>query len=146
VPLVLDAPGEAQRLAVTCELTRRLKEDSAWCGPDDALHILDLLPSAWVARLARRAHVGRLANLIATNVRGPEVTQRLCGREIQEIYPVVPIAGRIGLGAALFSYAGSLHVGLHADAQRVTDLDKLADAISQSLQLLTQSLRLPASS
>ncbi len=134
VPLVLGARSEAERLTLTCELTHRLKTEAAWSGVDGLLQALDLLPSPLLGRIARRVSVGRLANLIATNVRGPESTQRLCGRELLEIYPVVPIAGRIGLGAALFSYAGFLHVGLHADAQRVPDLDKLTDAIGQSFR------------
>jgi hypothetical protein len=48
----------------------------------------------------------------------------------------VPIADGIGLGLAIFSYDGWLHVGLNADADRVPDLAKLRQGIDEAFAAL----------
>ena len=78
----------------------------------------------------------RIANLVLTNVPGPLEIRYLCGREVVSIDPLVPIVDGMGLGIAVLSYAGKLHVGLHADAAGVPDLDKLRLALEESFSSL----------
>ena len=72
--------------------------------------------------------LSRIANLVATNVPGPRETRYLCGSKVAAIHPIVPIADGLGLGLAVFSYDGTLHVGLNAAADLVPDLEKLRQA------------------
>ena len=52
------------------------------------------------------------------------------------IYPIVPITDGLGLGLAVFSYAGTLHVGLNTDPGLVPDLEKLGHAIEEAFEEL----------
>lgn len=54
----------------------------------------------------------------------------------EALYPIVPIAAGLGLGVAIFSYDGELHVGLNADAELVPDLDKLREGVEEAFQSL----------
>lgn len=138
VPLAVDVREEVPRLAATRAVTERLKQHAAWTGIDALLALADELPPPLVAFVGRRLGIGRLANVIATNVPGPPETRWLCGRRVEAIHPIVPIIDGIGLGIAVFSYAGFLHVGLNADADLVPDLDKLRSGIETAFAELTR--------
>ena len=136
VPLAVDPAGELARLAATRAITERLKASGAWTGIEALLELADGLPAPLVALVGGRLSMGRLANLIATNVPGPRETRWLAGARVEELRPIVPIADGIGLGVAVFSYDGWLHVGLQADADLVPDLAKLELGIEESFALL----------
>jgi hypothetical protein len=80
---------------------------------------------AVVEQAARLLGSVRIYNLIVTNVPGPAVALHLAGSRLREVYPHLPLFERQGLGVALLSYAGRLHVGITADwslGAFVTDL------------------------
>src|SRR5262245_2805352 len=139
VPLAVDPAGEVARLAATRAATERLKARGAWTGIDALLELVDGLPAPLVASIGRRLSLGRLANLVATNVPGPRETRWLCGARVEELRPLVPIADGMGLGVAVFSYDGWLHVGLNADAERVPDLPKLEQGLEEAFAALLGS-------
>jgi len=139
VPLAVDPVGEVARLAATRAATERLKASGAWTGIDAVLELVDGLPAALVATVGRRLSLGRLANVIATNVPGPQETRWLCGARALELRPLVPIADGLGLGLAVFSYDGWLHVGLSADADLVPDLEKLERGLEEAFTSLLGS-------
>jgi WS/DGAT/MGAT family acyltransferase len=139
VPLCVDLAEEVPRLAATRAVTERLKQGAAWTGIDALLAALDELPPPLVALLGSSLRVGRLANLVATNVPGPRETRWLAGRRVEALYPIVPITDGIGLGLAVFPYDGWLHVGLNADADAVPDLDKLRHGIEVAFERLARS-------
>ena len=139
VPLAVDPPDEAARLAATRAATGRLKASGAWTGIDALLELVDALPAPLVAAVGRRLRLGRLANLIATNVPGPRETRWLCGAKVEALRPLVPIADGLGLGVAVFSYDGWLHVGLNADPELVPDLEKLERGIEEAFAALLGS-------
>jgi diacylglycerol O-acyltransferase len=139
VPLCVALAEEVPRLAATRAITERLKERAAWTGLDALLGALDEAPPPLVALLGRALRVGRLANVIATNVPGPRETRWLAGHRVEAIYGIVPITDGIGLGLAVFSYDGALHVGLNADARLVPDLGKLRHGIETAFERLAWS-------
>jgi diacylglycerol O-acyltransferase / wax synthase len=140
VPLVLDATGERERLRATREATEELKMRAAWRDLDALCELAEGLPAGVVALASRRLRLAGIANLIATSVPGPRAPESFCGVPIEALYPVVPIADGIGLGVAAFSYAGGLHVGINADAERVPDVGKLGLAMEESFQALVSGL------
>jgi len=139
VPLCVDLPEEVPRLAATCAITERLKQRAAWTGLDALLGALDEAPAPLVALLGSSLRLGRLANLIATNVPGPRETRWLARHRVEALYPIVPITDGIGLGLAVFSYDGALQVGLNADAGLVPDLEKLRHGIEAAFERLLRS-------
>ena len=136
VPLAVDPEDELARFAATRAITERLKTASAWTSIDALLHHLDDLPASLVAAIGKRMRGLRIANLVATNVRGPREARFLGERAVEAIYPVVPITDGIGLGLAVLSYGGALHVGLNADPALVPDLEKLGLAVQAAFEEL----------
>ena len=73
---------------------------------------------------------------VTTNVPGPRETLYALGRELQELLPYVPIADRVRIGVAIFSYRDTLTFGLTGDYSAAPDLALLAEAIHESLDEL----------
>ncbi len=139
VPLAVHAESESERLAVTRAVTTELKQDGSSRGISILLESLELVPVPLFAWLTRHIRTLGVANLIATNVPGPREDRYLAGLRVESIYPIVPITDGLGLGLAVFSYAGGIYIGLNADAERVPDLDKLRVGIEETYQRLRTS-------
>jgi diacylglycerol O-acyltransferase / wax synthase len=79
----------------------------------------------------------RLVNLVVTNVPGPQFPLYLDGRELADIFPMVPLGSNLNLGIAIVSYNGALNFGLVGDFAVMHDLEDLADDVLVALQDLT---------
>ena len=79
----------------------------------------------------------RLVNLVVTNVPGPQFPLYLDGRELTDIFPMVPLGSNLNLGIAIVSYNGALNFGLVGDFAVMHDLEDLADDVLAALQELT---------
>jgi diacylglycerol O-acyltransferase len=82
----------------------------------------------------------RLTNLVAnktvgviTNVPGPRVPMALAGTLVTRILGWVPTTGDQPLGLCIFSYNGSVSVGIAGDAGLVPDPDRLAELIEKAV-------------
>jgi hypothetical protein len=60
--------------------------------------------------------------MVVTNVPGPQIPLFMLGARLTDLFPSVPITGRLGLGIALFSYDGKLYWGFNADWEQLPDL------------------------
>ncbi len=78
-------------------------------------------------RLALRLPHHHLST-VTTNVPGPRQPLTCLGREVAQLLPYVPIADRVCIGVAMFSYCGVLTFGVTSDLD-VTDLDVLVEGI-----------------
>ncbi len=136
VPLAVDPVEEVPRLVATRAITRQLKDTSAWAGMDALLAALDDVPPPLLALLGRSLRIRGLANLVVTNVPGPRETRYLGRARVEALYPIVPLAGDLSLGVAVFSYDGVLHVGTLADAALLPDVEKLQAGIEDAFQAL----------
>ncbi len=76
---------------------------------------------------------------VTTNVPGPRKTLYALGRELQDILPYVPIADRVRIGVAMFSYRDTLAFGITGDYRTVPDIQVLANGISQSIAELVDA-------
>jgi diacylglycerol O-acyltransferase len=79
----------------------------------------------------------RLVNLVVTNVPGPQFPLYLDGRELTDIFPMVPLGSNLNLGIAIVSYNGALNFGLVGDFGVMHDLEDLAGDLLAALQELT---------
>jgi len=130
--LPIGEPDPAGRYAKVCETTVRLKHSKQAMGAEILTRVTDWTPSTLLALGTRLAHRGLPFNLVVTNVPGPQVPLYLLGARMAEIYPLVPLFARLGLGVALFSYAGRLHWGFNADWDVVPDLHDFVRAVEES--------------
>lgn len=95
------------------------------------------LPVSWGVRLALRFPQRQVAT-VTTNVPGPRETLYALGRELQEVLPYVPIADRVRIGVAIFSYRDALVFGITGDYDSAPDLQTLADGIARSVTELLE--------
>ena len=95
-------------------------------------------PVSWGVRLAMR-FPQRQVSTVTTNVPGPRETLYALGRELQEVLPYVPIADRVRIGVAIFSYRDTLTFGITGDYDTAPDLAVLTDGITASVAELVQA-------
>jgi hypothetical protein len=55
------------------------------------------------------------------------------GRELQDVFPMVPLVKNQGVCFALMSYNGRVNFGLTADYDAMPDLDALAEDLEASI-------------
>lgn len=90
---------------------------------------------AWGMRLGLRLPQRQIST-VTTNVPGPHMTLYALGRELEEILPYVPIADRVRIGVAIFSYRDVLTFGVTADYASCPDIDVLTTGITESMNEL----------
>ena len=95
-------------------------------------------PVSWGIRLGLRLPQRSIAT-VTTNVPGPRETLYGMGCEVQEMLPYVPIADRVRIGIAMFSYRGTLTFGLTGDYDTTADLGVLARGITDGLDDLVRA-------
>jgi hypothetical protein len=93
-------------------------------------------PTTIMTQAARRQARQRMFNLVVTNVPGPQMPLYVLGRELEAIYPMVPLAENTALGIAIMSYNGTINFGLNADYDVLPDLEALADELRSSIESL----------
>jgi diacylglycerol O-acyltransferase / wax synthase len=133
--LPIGEPDPVARLhAIRVEMDRN-KATGTRRGPGAIPVLADALPAA-LHRLVTPM-VGRCAPLffdtMVTNVPLPAIPLHLDGAELQELYPLAPLAPDHALGVALSRYRNSVHVGLHACSAALPDLERLGEAVHRSV-------------
>ena len=78
---------------------------------------------------------------VTTNVPGPRQTLYALGRPAVAMLPYVPIADRVRIGVAMFSYRDTLSFGITGDYDTTPDLQVLADGIALSMEELLRDAR-----
>jgi hypothetical protein len=77
------------------------------------------------------------------DVPGPRRRLRLAGAEVQELYPVVPLAGRTPIGVGALSYAGELGITVVADRDACPDIAVFTDGLGAALADLELAAGVP---
>src|SRR5271165_4349658 len=80
-----------------------------------------------------------LANMICTNVSGPQVPLYLLGHKLLRCYPYVPIGGLLGLNVAILSYNGIAYVGFGGDVFAVPDIERFEVMLRESFAELRKA-------
>jgi diacylglycerol O-acyltransferase len=140
--LPVDVADPVERLRVVQQRIRRLRRRHVPEAGEELVEAAGLgpfPPVAWGVRLGWRLPQHHVA-LVATNVPGPASPLYALGRRMRQVLPYVPIADRVRVGIAMFSYCGELAMGLTADRATATDLEVLARGIAESLDELRESL------
>jgi diacylglycerol O-acyltransferase / wax synthase len=133
VPLPLIETDPRRRLRTIVDTTTRAKASGQSGMGDALLQALDwagVHPPAPLARLLAE-HVP--ANLVVTNIPGPQRRQFLLESELGEAFSLVPLAAGQGLGIALYSYNGVMHWGFNADRDLLPDLERFVRAVDIEL-------------
>ena len=141
--LPVDVADPVERLQAVHARIRELKYTHEPEAGGSLTSLAELGPFVAVSegiRLGLRFPQRQIAT-VTTNVPGPRETLYALGRELQELLPYVPIADRVRIGVAIFSYRDALTFGLTGDYATVPDLDVLAQAIGASFDELVCGAR-----
>jgi WS/DGAT/MGAT family acyltransferase len=141
VDLPVGEPNPRVRLARLNYAMRGVSQHSRSVGADTLIALTGFAPPTLHALGARAARglSRRMANLVVTNVPGPQVPLYAAGARMLEVFPVVPLAPGQGLSVGITSYDGCVFFGLNADRDGVGDVDVLADLIEQELADLVET-------
>jgi diacylglycerol O-acyltransferase len=141
--LPLDVDDPVARLAAV----RARLDDLKKSGESDAIHAVnqigEALPAVVVAGTVRLigATSQRSIGTVVTNVVGPPRALYCLGGSIEHIWnyaPPFPVGARTSV--SVYSYEGSLHIGITGDRKSVPDVDVLAEGIRRGVEdLLTAS-------
>jgi diacylglycerol O-acyltransferase len=141
--LPVDVPDPVDRLATIRRRIRGLRgrhEPEAGEAITEAAEYGPFPSVSWGLRLGWRLPQHQITT-VTTNVPGPRTPLYALGREALELLPYVPIADRVRIGVAMFSYRDSLTFGLTGDLETTADLERLAAGIDSSLAELVETTR-----
>jgi diacylglycerol O-acyltransferase len=128
LPVDLEHPVE--RVRAVHELVARLRQHGEPEAGVVAQQLISAVPYPLVenaTRLALRLPHHHLST-VTTNVPGPRQPLTCLGRAVEQLLPYRPIADRVCMGVAMFSYCRALTFGVTSDLD-VTDIDVLVQGI-----------------
>jgi diacylglycerol O-acyltransferase len=135
-PLPLGVSDPVQRLLTISRAMDGIKASGQAVGAQVLTELTGFAPPTIMAQAARLQARQRLFNLVVTNVPGPQFPLYMLGRELDAMFPMVPLAENQALGIAIMSYNGQLNFGLNADYDAMPDLEALADELRAAIEEL----------
>ena len=124
LPVWCDDPVE--RLRIVTERMGDLKGSGQAVGAEILTKITDFAPTTIASQAARLQPAQRFFNLVITNVPGPQFPLYVLGRQMESIFPMVPLARRQALCVGIMSYNGQVNFGLVGDYDAMADLESFA--------------------
>ncbi|HEX3324986.1 MAG TPA: wax ester/triacylglycerol synthase family O-acyltransferase [Solirubrobacterales bacterium] len=122
-PLPIWCEEPVQRLHLITGTMGDLKGSGQAVGAEILTKIVDFAPTTIASQAARLQPAQRFFNLVVTNVPGPQFPLYVLGRQMESIFPLVPLARRQALCVGIMSYNGQVDFGLVGDYDAMADLD-----------------------
>jgi WS/DGAT/MGAT family acyltransferase len=126
-----------ERMVAVQESASAAKQLSQHMGPGVLAGLAGLAPPQVIAPAAQLLSSSRLAdrlplfaNLLISNVRGPELPLYIGDAQLERIYPLGPLIEGAAVNMTVVSYVDHVHFGVIACPDVVADLDGLRDAIT----------------
>ena len=95
-PLPVWCEDPVERLHVVTESMGDLKASGQAVGAEILTRLTDFAPTTIVSQAARLQPAQRFFNLVVTNVPGPQFPLYVLGRQMESIFPMVPLAQQPG--------------------------------------------------
>jgi WS/DGAT/MGAT family acyltransferase len=118
---------------------RVVKESGQAVGAKALTELTGFAPPTVMQQASRLITRQRFVNLVVTNVPGPQFPLYLDGRELTDMFPMVPLGSNLNLGIAIVSYNGTLNFGLVGDFNALYDLEDLAGDFLAALEELADA-------
>ncbi len=135
-PLPVGILDPVQRVLEISHAMAELKDSDQAVGAQILTGLSGFAPPTILAQASRLQARQRLFNLVVTNVPGPQIPLYMLGRELDALFPMVPLTENTALGIAIMSYNGQLNFGLLADYDGLADVEALAEEIRLSIEEL----------
>jgi diacylglycerol O-acyltransferase len=138
-PLPVGCDDPRQRLERISESMSEIKSSGQAVGAQVLTELTGFAPPNIMSQASRVLARQRMFNLVVTNVPGPQFPLYMMGRELKDLFPMVPLAPNQALGIAIMSYNGTINFGLVGDFDLMSDLDLLAEDLTASLAELAEA-------
>src|SRR3954470_16786461 len=125
-PLPVGCEDPAECLRTITEAMSGLKESGQAVGASALTDLTGFAPPTVIDQAARLITRQRFINLVVTNVPGPQFPLHFAGRELLDIFPMVPLARNLTFGVAIVSYNGTMNFGLVGDFNAMDGLEDIA--------------------
>lgn len=142
LPVHLEDP--AARLAAIQRDLRSRKERGQPQAMSTMLSVVNSLPSAVDALIARLVPDTLVYSTVCTNIPGPRGRRTLLGRRVLDIHPFVPLAFQMGIEFAILSQGDRLSISATVDPALVPDADRIGDSLQASFDELQAAFVPPA--
>lgn len=136
VDLPCDEPDPVRRLKDVHLWMSERKETGDPEGADTALRAVRFVPRLVQHAVSRLIASPRTFNLTVSNIPGLRQPMYMLGCELEEAYPVVPIADEHALSIGMTTVKDRACFGLYADREALPDADDLAEAVDGSVDEL----------
>ncbi|MBF6600801.1 MAG: wax ester/triacylglycerol synthase family O-acyltransferase [Dehalococcoidia bacterium] len=137
IPVGIEDP--VRRLTAVRDEMERLKQEDQAKAFESLMSLAENVPAAWHA-LAGMGGVPRGAfNFVCTNVPGPLIPLYSVGRRMLAHYPLVPLAGDLGIGVGITSFDKALYVGVMSDPAILSDVDVIAEGFAREFDALRRA-------
>ena len=113
-----------------------LKHSKQAVGANLLSELSDFAPPTIASQAARLQSRQRFFNLVVTNVPGPQFPLYALGRQMRDLFPMVPLAKRQAMCVGIMSYNGAINFGLIGDYVAMATLDDLAADLEAVLEEL----------
>lgn len=141
-----DLTDPGKRLQKIHAVTEQAKEVQRQLGFETMLDWSEAVPAVayrWALRgwsQSRLAdHLPPPANLIISNVRGPQQPLYVAGARLRTLYSVGPAIEGVGLNVTGWSYCGRLTFAVIADAEAIPEPHAITDALAPALDDLKRA-------
>jgi len=138
-PLPVGIEDPVARLQAISRAMGKVKEGGQALGAQVLTDLTGFAPPTIMGQASRLVMRQRFFNLVVTNVPGPQIPLYMMGRQMLEMFPMVPLAPNQALGVAIMSYNGRINFGLVGDYDVMADLDQLARDFRASLAELADA-------
>jgi hypothetical protein len=136
IELPCDEPDAERRLALVHEATMQRKQAHEPEQADAFLRTAAYLPKLLQRMMSRAVASPRLFNLVVSNIPGPRQPMWMRGLELEDAYPVVPLADRHALSIGMTTVRDDACFGLYADRATLPDADRMAWHLDASIDEL----------
>jgi len=136
-PLPVWCEEPVRRLHLVTEIMGDLKGSGQAVGAEILTRIVDFAPTTIASQAARLQPAQRFFNLVVTNVPGPQFPLYVLGRQMEAIFPMVPLARRQALCVGIMSYNGQVNFGLIGDYDAMADLESFSRDLEAAVAELT---------
>lgn len=147
MPFLVDLPvGESNAVIRLSQIAHATESHSTATSPVDARSIVAVsgfAPSTLHVMGTRVAttYSARVFNLLMTNAPGPQAQMYVAGTKLLEAYAVPPLLHNQVLAIGVTSYDGTLHFGINADREAMSDVDMLPALLDDALEELLEAAK-----
>ncbi len=136
VDLPCDEPDPLRRLRTIHADMRGRKAGGEPQGGESVLGAVAHAPHLVQHMVSRLMASPRAFNLVVSNIPGPKEPLYMLGCELEEVYPVVPLADQHAISIGLTTIGDGAFFGIYADPESLPDVEPLAVFIDESIDEL----------